>query len=48
MYPGSRYLATGAVVIVPLPPEPTDAQLIEWAGGLLTAIFPAPVVSQAD
>jgi transcription-repair coupling factor (superfamily II helicase) len=39
MYPGARYLAAGAAVIVPLPTEPTDAQLIEWAGGLLTAIF---------
>ncbi len=48
MYPGSRYLAAGAVVIVPLPPEPTDEQLIEWAGGLLTAIFPAPVTTPAS
>lgn len=39
MYPGARYLAAGAAVIVPLPTEPTDAQLIDWAGGLLTAIF---------
>jgi transcription-repair coupling factor (superfamily II helicase) len=39
LYPGARYLAAGAAVIVPLPTEPTDAQLIDWAGGLLTAIF---------
>ncbi len=39
LYPGARYLAAGAAVIVPLPTEPTDAQLIEWTGGLLTAIF---------
>ena len=39
MYPGARYLAAGAAVIVPLPAEPTDEQLIEWAGGLLAAIF---------
>ncbi len=39
MYPGSRYHAAAAAVLVPLPAEPTDAQLIEWAGGLLGAIF---------
>lgn len=39
MYPGARYHAAAASVLVPLPPEPTDAQLIEWTGGLLTAIF---------
>ncbi len=47
MYPGSRYLAQGAAVIVPLPPEPTDAELIEWTGGLLGAIFGAEIVAEA-
>jgi len=41
MYPGARYHAAAASVLVPLPPEPTDAQLIEWTGGLLAAIFGA-------
>lgn len=43
MYPGARYHAAAAAVIVPLPPEPTDAQLIEWTTGLLVAIFGAVV-----
>ena len=44
MYPGSRYHAAAAAVLVPLPPEPTDAQLIAWVDGLLVAIFGADVV----
>jgi transcription-repair coupling factor (superfamily II helicase) len=47
MYPGARYLAAGAAVVVPLPPEPTDAQLIEWTGNLLVAIFGAEVAAAA-
>jgi transcription-repair coupling factor (superfamily II helicase) len=43
MYPGARYLAAGAAVIVPLPPEPTDTQLIEWTTALLVSIFGAEV-----
>jgi transcription-repair coupling factor (superfamily II helicase) len=45
MYPGARYLAAGAAVIVPLPPEPTDTQLIEWTTALLVSIFGAEVVA---
>ncbi|MCU1577973.1 MAG: mfd [Rhodoglobus sp.] len=45
MYPGARYLAAGAAVIVPLPPEPTDTQLIEWTTALLVSIFGAGVVA---
>ena len=41
MYPGARYLAQGAVVVVPLPAEPTDAALIAWTNDLLVAIFGA-------
>jgi transcription-repair coupling factor (superfamily II helicase) len=41
MYPGSRYHAAAAAVLVPLPPEPTDAALIAWANDLLVAIFGA-------
>jgi transcription-repair coupling factor (superfamily II helicase) len=44
MYPGSRYLAQPGAVIVPLPSEQSDAQLIEWASGLLAAIFAAAEV----
>ena len=47
MYPGSRYLAQGNAVIVPLPSEPSDAQLIAWTDGLLVAIFGAAVVAAA-
>ena len=43
MYPGSRYLAQGNAVIVPLPSEPSDSQLIAWTDGLLVAIFGAEV-----
>jgi len=41
MYPGARYMAAAGAVIVPMPSEPTDAQLIAWAGELLVAIFGA-------
>ncbi|MEP6482481.1 MAG: transcription-repair coupling factor, partial [Rhodoglobus sp.] len=41
MYPGSRYHAAAAAVLAPLPPEPSDSQLIEWTTGLLVAIFGA-------
>jgi len=43
MYPGSRYHAAASAVLVPLPPEPTDAALIAWVDGLLVAIFGAEV-----
>jgi hypothetical protein len=35
-------------VIVPLPPEPTDAQLLAWTNDLLVAIFGAEVVAAAE
>ena len=50
MFPGSRYHAPSASVLVPLPVKHgeslDDAALIEWTSGLLTAIYasePAPV-----
>jgi transcription-repair coupling factor (superfamily II helicase) len=43
MYPGAKYHAAAAAVLVPLPPEPTDAQLIAWTNDLLVAIFGADV-----
>jgi transcription-repair coupling factor (superfamily II helicase) len=50
MYPGARYFTQNGSLTVPMPRpngEPLgDAELIEWAGGFLTAIFPAPVESQ--
>jgi len=46
MYPGARYHAAAAAVIVPLPSEPTDAQLIEWTTQLLVAIFGATVAPE--
>ena len=45
LYPGARYHAAAAAVLVPLPPEPTDAQLIAWTTDLLVAIFGAEVVA---
>lgn len=44
MYPGARLFAQTNSMSVPMPREPSDGDLITWVGGLLTAIFPAPVV----
>ncbi|MDF1479427.1 transcription-repair coupling factor [Leifsonia sp. H3M29-4] len=41
MYPGARYHAAAASVLVPLPPESSDAHLIGWTHDLLVAIFGA-------
>jgi transcription-repair coupling factor (superfamily II helicase) len=41
LYPGARYHAAAGSVLVPLPPEPGDAQLIAWTHDLLVAIFGA-------
>jgi transcription-repair coupling factor (superfamily II helicase) len=48
LYPGARYLAQGAAVLVPLPASADDAQLIAWAGDLLQAIFGASVTAEAE
>jgi transcription-repair coupling factor (superfamily II helicase) len=48
IYSGARYLAQGAAVIVPLPPEPSDAQLIAWTSELLVAIFGAEVTAPVE
>ena len=45
MYPGARYHAAAAAVLVPLPEQPTDTQLIAWTTGLLVAIFGAEVAA---
>ncbi len=47
MYAGARYLAQAGAVIVPLPPQPTDTELIEWTSALLVAIFGAQVAESA-
>jgi transcription-repair coupling factor (superfamily II helicase) len=47
MYPGSRYHAAAAAVLVPLPPSPSDAELVAWTDGLLVAIFGAAEVASA-
>jgi len=47
MYPGARYHAAAAAVLVPLPPSPTDAELVAWTGDLLVSIFGAEVVAPA-
>jgi len=48
MYPGSRYVAAARAVTIPLPVGKTDAELIEWAGGVLTAIFGAVVIDTKE
>ena len=45
MYPGARYHAAAAAVLVPLPPELTDTQLIAWTTDLLVTIFGAEVAA---
>jgi transcription-repair coupling factor (superfamily II helicase) len=47
MYQGARYFAQANAVSVPLPAEPTDAELIAWTSGLLVAIFGAEVAEAA-
>jgi transcription-repair coupling factor (superfamily II helicase) len=47
MYPGARYHAAAAAVLVPLPPEPSDTELVAWTHDLLVAIFGAEVVAPA-
>jgi transcription-repair coupling factor (superfamily II helicase) len=48
MYPGSRYTAAARAVTIPLPVDKPDAELIEWASGVLTAIFGASVVEPVE
>jgi transcription-repair coupling factor (superfamily II helicase) len=46
MYPGSRYHAAAAAVLVPLPPSAADAELIAWVDSLLVAVFGADLVKE--
>jgi transcription-repair coupling factor (superfamily II helicase) len=47
MYPGARYLASANAITVPLPPNPSDQDLIAWLGHLLGVIFGAEIVDGA-
>ena len=47
MYPGARHNAAAGSVLVPLPPESSDAGLIAWTTELLVAIFGAAGAKQA-
>jgi hypothetical protein len=47
MYPGSRYTGAARAVTIPLPVDLADSALIEWASGVLTAIFGALEVPSA-
>ena len=38
MYPGAREFAAAKALSIPLP-QGTDAELIAWVGGVLTALF---------
>src|SRR5690606_11849976 len=40
LYPKAKLVGGGDALVVPLP---TDAELLEWVGQLLTAVFPEPV-----
>ncbi len=46
MYPGARHNAAAGSVLVPLPPESSDAGLIAWTAELLVAIFGAASAKQ--
>ncbi len=48
MYPGSRYLAQASAITVPLPPSPSDADLIAWVTNLLSAVFGADVIAAGE
>jgi len=48
MYPGSRYIAAARAVTIPLPVGKTDAELIDWAGSVLIAIFGATLVEPVE
>ena len=47
MYPGARYLASANAITVPLPPNPSDQDLIAWLANLLGVIFGAEIVDAA-
>jgi transcription-repair coupling factor (superfamily II helicase) len=40
LYPGARIFAQQKALSIPMPVDPTDAELIAWVTGLLDAIFP--------
>jgi transcription-repair coupling factor (superfamily II helicase) len=46
LYPGARIFAQQKALSVPMPGDPTDAELIGWVTGLLDAMFPAPVAAE--
>ncbi|MFZ2964815.1 MAG: TRCF domain-containing protein, partial [Rhodoglobus sp.] len=45
LYPGAKYHAAAGAVLVPLPSEPSDAELLAGTNGLLVTIFGAGVPS---
>ncbi|MCU1416309.1 MAG: mfd [Schumannella sp.] len=47
LYPGARLFAQQKAVSIPMPSDPSDAELIAWVTGLLDAIFPAPAPPSA-
>ncbi len=44
LYPKAKLVGGGEALVVPMP---TDSDLIEWVGNLLTAMFPEPVKEPA-
>lgn len=50
LYPGSKYLSQTDTVLVPLPEESDDAEMIAWARQLLAQLWPleAPSPSASD
>jgi transcription-repair coupling factor (superfamily II helicase) len=43
LYPKAKLVGGGEALVVPML---TDADLIEWVGNLLTAMFPEPVKTE--
>jgi transcription-repair coupling factor (superfamily II helicase) len=52
MYPDAKYFAQAGAVSIPLPVVNgavlEDSALIDWTRGVLTALFPAPVVAESE
>jgi transcription-repair coupling factor (superfamily II helicase) len=44
LYPGARLFAAQKAASIPMPHDPSDAELVAWVTGLLEAIFPPPAV----
>jgi len=48
MYPGARVLAQARALLVPLPDDAADDELVAWVAQLLAAIIPEPAAAAAS